>query len=225
MNTWSHDISHPSYTHMYIYIYIYIYIHIYIYIYIYRICPRAGAWAWFSARRSARGPPERWVEVLGSKVNHLSIYLSLYLYLYLPLSLYIYIYIYYVYLYLSLSLYIYIYIHIRYNLSIDLSVYRSIYLSIYLSRGPRGLLVYGQSPYKHCGFRRVSLKHDIHFKGRNSQVRRKFPGKFEASNLSIGKMLVGKLGAPCAGRASGARDQTSPPPCQQPRERTETLKS
>ena len=43
---------------------------------------------------------------------------------------------------------------------------------------------YGQSPYKHCGFRRVGLKHDLNLKGWNSQVHREVPGKFESSNVS-----------------------------------------
>ena len=45
-------------------------------------------------------------------------------------------------------------------------------------------VVYAQSPYEHCGIRRVGLKHNLDFKGRNSQAHPGFPGKFESSNVS-----------------------------------------
>ena len=50
--------------------------------------------------------------------------------------------------------------------------------------GPNKSYDYGQSPYWHYGFRRVWLKHNVNFKGWNSQDCRGFPGKFESSNLS-----------------------------------------
>ena len=45
-----------------------------------------------------------------------------------------------------------------------------------------------QSPYLHCGFHRVWLKHNLNFKGWNSQAHRQFPGEFESSNVSRGNV-------------------------------------
>ena len=53
-------------------------------------------------------------------------------------------------------------------------------------KGPRLVRyrVYAQSPYWHCGFQRVWLKHNLKFKGWNSQAHGEFPGKFESSHVS-----------------------------------------
>ena len=55
---------------------------------------------------------------------------------------------------------------------------------------------YGQASYYDSGFQRVCLKHNLRFKGWNSQVHREFPGKFESAHLSrenlsreIGRMV------------------------------------
>ena len=45
-------------------------------------------------------------------------------------------------------------------------------------------LVYGQSPYLHCGLQGVRLEHNLNSKGWNSDVHREFPGNFDSSNVS-----------------------------------------
>ena len=103
----------------------------------------------------------------------------------------------YTYIYIYIYIHLYTYIHMYY---VYICVIMSPALYIHLSKAVSGPpdpwnqscawnlcdpnRVYGQSPYKHSGFQRVWLKHNLNIKGWNSHVHRGFPGKFESSNLS-----------------------------------------